>query len=59
MNLPEIRDIIKGIAETPGKIFNMVRYNARESEGQYLSNLKEMLDGKIDEILRCVEKIQS
>ena len=30
VNVPEVRDIIKGIAETPGKIFNMVRYNAKE-----------------------------
>lgn len=40
VNVPEIRGIIKGIAETPGKIFTVVRYNLRESIGQYLSNLQ-------------------
>lgn len=41
VNVAEIRDIIKGIAEAPGKIFTMVRYNVKESVGQYLSHLMD------------------
>lgn len=41
VNVSEIKESIKEIAEAPGKIFTMVRYNVRESVGQYLSQLME------------------
>ena len=39
VNLAEVKDFIKGIAESSGKIFNMVRFNVKESVGQYLTDL--------------------
>ena len=39
VNVAEVKDFIKGIAESSGKIFNMVRFNVKESVGQYLTDL--------------------
>lgn len=41
VNVSEVREYIKGIAEAPGKIFNLVRNNVKESVGKYLSQLME------------------
>ncbi|BBO17115.1 conserved hypothetical protein [Candidatus Brocadia pituitae] len=41
INVPEVKEYIKGIAEAPGKIFQFVRYNVKESVGKYLSELME------------------
>jgi putative transposase len=39
VNVSEIKEVIKEITEAPGKIFTMMRYNVRESVGNYLSQL--------------------
>jgi putative transposase len=41
VNVPEVRDYINEIVKTPGKIFDVVRYNVKESVGKYLSYLME------------------
>ncbi|MFO0794968.1 MAG: hypothetical protein U0586_13020 [Candidatus Brocadiaceae bacterium] len=41
INVSEIKEVIKEIAEAPGKIFTMTRYNVRESVGRYLSHLMD------------------
>lgn len=41
VNVSEVKEYIKGIAEAPGKIFQFVRYNVKESIGKYLSQLME------------------
>ncbi|MFO0794367.1 MAG: transposase [Candidatus Brocadiaceae bacterium] len=41
INVSEIKEVIKDIAEAPGKIFTMMRYNVRESVGRYLSHLMD------------------
>lgn len=41
VNVAEVKGYIKGLVEAPGKFFSMIRYNVRESVGQYLSELME------------------
>lgn len=41
VNVAEVKGYIKEIVEAPGKFFSMIRYNVRESVGQYLSELME------------------
>lgn len=41
INVPEVRSFIKDLAETPGKFFEMIRYNVQESVGKYLSALMD------------------
>jgi putative transposase len=41
INVPEVRNFIKDLAETPGKFFEMIRYNVQESVGKYLSALMD------------------
>ncbi|MFO0794961.1 MAG: hypothetical protein U0586_12985 [Candidatus Brocadiaceae bacterium] len=41
INVSEIKEVIKEIAEAPGKIFTMMRYNVRESAERYLSHLMD------------------
>lgn len=41
VNVAEVKGYIKELIEAPGKFFSMVRYNVRESVGQYLSELME------------------
>jgi putative transposase len=41
LNIAEIKGYIKELVEAPGKFFSMMRYNVRESVGQYLSELME------------------
>ncbi len=41
VNVPEVRSYINEIVKTPGKIFDVMRYNVRESVGNYLSYLME------------------
>ncbi len=41
VNISEIKEVIKEVAEAPGKIFTMVRYNVRGSVGWYLSHLMD------------------
>ena len=41
VNVAEVKEYIKGLVEAPGKYFSMIRYNVRESVGQYLSELME------------------
>lgn len=39
VNLPEIKNVFKEIAEKPGKIFQMIRYDVSKEVGNYLSLL--------------------
>ena len=41
VNIAEVKGYIKELIEAPGKFFSMIRYNVRESVGQYLSELME------------------
>ena len=41
INVPEIREFIKEIIEVPGRIFEILRFNVRETVGRYLSLLME------------------
>ena len=41
VNVAEVKGYIKELIEAPGKFFSMIRYNVRESVGQYLSELME------------------
>ena len=41
VNIAEVKGYIKELVEAPGKFFSMMRYNVRESVGQYLSELME------------------
>ena len=41
VNIAEVKRYIKELVEAPGKFFSMMRYNVRESVGQYLSELME------------------
>jgi putative transposase len=41
VNVAEVKGYIKELVEAPGKFFSMIRYNVRESVGQYLSELME------------------
>lgn len=41
VNVAEVKGYIKELMEAPGKFFSMIRYNVRESVGQYLSELME------------------
>jgi putative transposase len=41
VNVAEVKGYIKELIEAPGKYFSMIRYNVRESVGQYLSELME------------------
>ena len=41
VNIAEVKGYIKELIEAPGKFFSMMRYNVRESVGQYLSELME------------------
>jgi hypothetical protein len=41
VNVAEVREYIKGLVEAPERFFSMIRYNIRESVGQYLSELME------------------
>ncbi len=41
VNIAEVKGYIKELVEAPGKFFSMIRYNVRESVGQYLSELME------------------
>lgn len=41
VNVAEVKEYIKGLVEAPGRFFSMIRYNVRESVGQYLSELME------------------
>jgi putative transposase len=41
INVPEVREFIKGIVEVPGKVFEIMRFNVREAVGRYLSLLME------------------
>lgn len=42
INVAEVKGYIKELVEAPGKFFSMMRYNVRESVGQYLSELMEV-----------------
>lgn len=39
VNVPEVREFIKEIAESPGRFFSMVRLNVKETVGNYLTHL--------------------
>ena len=39
INVPELREFIKEIAEVPGRIFSMLRLNVKEIVGNYLTHL--------------------
>ena len=39
INVPELRELIKEIAEVPGRIFCMLRLNVKETVGNYLTHL--------------------
>lgn len=39
VNVAEVKGYIKELIEAPGKFFSMIRYNVRESVGQYLGYL--------------------
>lgn len=41
VNLPEVREFIKGIAASPGRLFDLVRYDVKESVQKYLSSLMD------------------
>ncbi len=41
VNLPEGKEFIKEIADTPGKLFDFVRYNVRESVSNYTDPLMD------------------
>jgi len=41
INVLEIREFIKDIVETPGRIFEIMRLSVREAFGQYLSLLMQ------------------
>lgn len=41
INVPEVRNFIKDLAETPGKFFEMIRHNVQDSVGKYLSALMD------------------
>ncbi len=41
VNVPEVREFVKEIVETPAKLFNLVRLNVRETVGKYLSSLMD------------------
>lgn len=41
VNVAEVKGYIKELIGAPGKFFSMIRYNVRESVGQYLSELME------------------
>jgi putative transposase len=41
INVPEIREFIKEIVETPGKVFEIMRFNVQQTVGRYLSLLME------------------
>ncbi len=41
INVPEVKEYIKEIAEALGKIFHLMRFNVEESVGKYLSQLME------------------
>jgi putative transposase len=41
INVPEVREFIKDIVEVPGKVFEIMRFNVRETVGRYLSLLME------------------
>ena len=41
INVPEVREFIKDIVEVPGRIFEIMRFNVRETVGRYLSLLME------------------
>ena len=41
VNVAEVKEFIKGITETPGRFFNMIRYSVRDNVGRYLSELME------------------
>ena len=41
INVPEVREFIKDVVEVPGKVFEIMRFNVRETVGHYLSLLME------------------
>lgn len=41
INIPEVREFIKEIVEVPGRVFDIMRFNVRETVGRYLSLLME------------------
>lgn len=39
VNLPEVREFIKGIASSPGKLFDFIRHDVKNSVQEYLNRL--------------------
>jgi hypothetical protein len=41
INVPDVKELIKEIVEAPGRIFEILRFNVRETVDRYLNLLME------------------